>query len=183
MDAPLKNDILKNINQAFLQLEFSLKLLTHFELVKVNKDEFDTNVRIRGKYINLDIPHNRFNTYNDLVIAADNTCSITLGFTSIVLDDSLQSAGFSHKPQDKSTDGLVRTLIYLIRCAYAHNMMYPIWEIKTKYIYKIEIPLKYEVIELDLSQKNGKPFHINDIGGFQNYLEIKDKVINLIETK
>jgi hypothetical protein len=146
----------------------------------VDKDEFDTNVILPGKFINLSIFHNSFKTYDDLIFAAENTYNISLGFTSIVLDEALQSIGINHNPLNKTHNGILRTLVYMIRCAYAHNMMYPKWEIKSKYAFLLKIPLTHEVLELDLAQKNGQPFNIGDIGGLQNYLEIKDKVCQLI---
>ncbi len=176
----MKSEIIENINQAFLQLEFSIKLLTYFGNKKIDKDEFDIHINYPGKIISLNFPSNSFKTYDDLIIAAENSYGITFGFTSIVLDDALQSIGIKCDPSDHTPNGMLRTLVYMIRCAYAHNMMYPKWEVRGNYAHPLRIVLQYETLELDLSQKNGQPFVINDIGGLSNYLEIKDKICQLI---
>ena len=180
MKESMKSAIINNIEQSFLQLEFSVKLLAYFETEKVDKDEFDTEISWPGKLINLIFPHNSYKTYNDLILAAENSYSITLGFTSIVLNDALQNIGIKCNPSDDSPNGMLRTLVYMIRCAYAHNMMYPKWEIKPKYAYSLEIAIEPEPLKLDLSQKNGQPFKIADIGDLDNYLKIKEKVCQLI---
>jgi hypothetical protein len=178
-----KSQIIENINQAFLQLEFSIKLFSYFENKKVNKDEFDTDVIIPGTPLNSNFYHNSFQTYNDLVLGAENTYSISIGFTAIVLDDALQSIGVNHDPRNKTPNGLLRTLVYMIRCAYAHNMMYPMWNIQPKYEFQIKIPLAHNIIEINFAKMKGQPFNfISDIGGLQNYLEIKKKVCQLIDT-
>jgi hypothetical protein len=46
--------LLEDIKQAFLHLEFSIKLLTYIELGKINKEEFDTNIMIPGSGIEAD---------------------------------------------------------------------------------------------------------------------------------
>ena len=176
----MKSKTIENINQAFLQLEYSIKLLTYSETNQINKDEFDTHVIWPSKIINLNFFHNSFKTYDDLILAAENSYSITLGFTSIVLDEALQSIGIKCDPSDLTPNGMLRTLVYMIRCAYAHNMMYPKWEVQGGYARPLSIILQHETLELDLSQKNGHLFLIDDIGGVSNYLEIKDKICQLI---
>ncbi len=53
MENLMKSEIIENINQAFLQLEYSIKLLTYSETKQINKDEFDTHIIWPGKIINL----------------------------------------------------------------------------------------------------------------------------------
>ena len=173
----LKSDISENINQAFLLLEFSLKLLTYTELGKIDKNEFDTDVTVIGQDCNLSFNHNSFGTYDDLILAAENNFNITLGFTSIVLNTSLDLIGITCNPRDRSPDGMLRTLIYMIRCAYAHDMMHPRWKVKNDYAQPLEIQLQKETLKLDLSQKDGQLFSTQDIGGSEKYFEIKDLVL------
>ena len=61
-----------------------------------------------------------------------------------------------------------------------HNMMYPKWEVRGEYARPLRIILQHETLELDLSRKNGHLFVIDEIGGLSNYLEIKDKICQLI---
>ena len=58
--------------------------------------------------------------------------------------------------------------------------MYPKWDARGEYAYPLRIVLQHETLELDLSQKNGQTFVIGDIGDLSNYLEIKDKICQLM---
>lgn len=177
----MKPEILENIEQAFLQLAFSIKLLTFFELRKIDKDEFDTDLIILGERGNIGYRHGTFKTYDDLICGATNNFNLTLGFTAITLESSLQAAKIPNNPNDSSSNGMLRTLIYMIRCAYAHDLMHPRWNVKGQYYQKLRIELHSKTIELDLSEKNGQPFDIKDIGGHEIYFQIKAKICRLIE--
>lgn len=174
----MKSEIIQNINQAFLQLEFSIKLLTYTELGKIDKNGFDTDVIIGQE--NLSFNHSSFNTYDDLIIGATNNFNITVGFTSIVLDSSCSSAGIKCNPKNKSPEGALRTLVYMIRCAYAHNMMHPKWEVRGEYLQNIKISFANVILDIDLTDKDGKPFDMDDIGGYKNYFMIKDLICKMI---
>ena len=69
----------------------------------------------------------------------------------------------------------------MIRCAYAHDLMHPKWNVKGSYRQLLKIELQGKNIELDLSEKNGQPFDIKDIGGHEIYFKIKEKLCHLIE--
>jgi len=172
----MKTDLIKNINQAFLYLEFTIKLLYYMERRTIDKDEFDTNIVITGKKRNILFNDSAFNTYDDLILGAENCVLIAVGFTSIVLDTSLRSIGKKPDPNDRSSDGMLRSLIYMIRCAYAHDMMYPKWAVRGNYAQTLEIQLQSDMLRLDLSKKHKQLFNIEDIGGYENYFEIKDLI-------
>jgi hypothetical protein len=42
----MKTELIRNINQAFLLLEFTIKLDNYMERRTIDKDEFDTNIVI-----------------------------------------------------------------------------------------------------------------------------------------
>jgi hypothetical protein len=176
----MKEELTENIHQAFLQLEFATKLLTYTELYGINKNDFDTNVVIEdGKHI-IPFNHSAFNSYDDLILAAENNYNITLGFTAIVLDSSFEKIGIAADPKNRTSNGMLRTLIYMIRCAYAHDMMFPKWKVKGDYSEILTIHLRDEILKLDLSDKDDTAFKIGDIGGLRIYLSIKEKVCQLI---
>lgn len=176
----MKSELVKNINQAFLQLEFAVKLLSCFERKKIDKADFDADIVIILPKRNLSFPSNTFNSYADLILAAENNFNIMLGFTSIILDSSLEKIGIKKYPDNQINDGKIRTLIYMIRCAFAHDMMHPKWEVRGKFAQPLEIQLPGEVIKVDLSQKHGHNFNIQDIGGHENYFQIKDMICKMI---
>jgi hypothetical protein len=176
----VKAELLENIEQAFLQLAFAIKLLAFLDLKKIDKNEFDIDL-ILGKHGEIAYGHGTFNTYDDLINAAHNNFNLTLGFTAITLETSLQTAGISNNPSDQSPNGMLRTLIYMIRNAYAHDLMHPKWEVKGQYRKQLIIELQNETVELDLSEKHGQPFDVKDIGGHETYFQIKEKICQLIE--
>ena len=168
------------IDQAFLQFAFAIKLLTFFEMKKVDKQQFDVETTIILKRKNIHLKDNTFQLYDDLINAAVNNLNITLGATAIILDESLTSGGFKHSYADKSEQGQIRTLVYMIRCAFAHNMIEPMWEIRGGYLQTIKLNILNENIEVRLNELNGKPFSVDQIGGHDVYIEIKDKLISLL---
>src|SRR3989339_823373 len=137
----MKSELISDINQAFLHLEFTIKLLTYMKRRIIDKDEFDT---------------------------------------AIVIDTSLQSVGKKHDLKNQSSEGMLRNLIYMIRCAYAHDMMHPKWKVGSNYPQLLEIQLQSDILRLDLSTKHKKSFNIEDIGGYENYFEIKDLICKMI---
>ena len=76
---------------------------------------------------------------------------------------------------------MLRTLVYMIRCAYAHDLIHPKWNVKGPYCQQLKIELQDETVELDLSEKDGQPFDVKDIGGHEIYFQIKEKICQLIE--
>ena len=146
----------------------------------IDKDEFDTNIVITGKKRNISFNDSAFNTYDDLILGTENCVLLSVGFTAIVLDTSLQSVGKKPDPNNRSSEGMLRNLIYMIRCAYAHDMMHPKWEVRSNYAQPLEIQLQSDILRLDLSKKHNQLFNIEDIGGYENYFEIKDLICKMI---
>jgi len=176
----MKTELIQNINQAFLYLEFTIKLFIYMEQITIDKDEFDTKIQITGEKKNIFFNANAFDTYDDLILGAENSVLLAVGFTAIVLDTSLNSIGNKPDPKNRSSDGMLRSLIYMIRCAYAHDMMHPKWEVRGNYAQPLEIQLQSDILKLDLSKKHDQAFNIKDIGGYENYFEIKDLICKMI---
>lgn len=176
-------DPVERIDQAFLQLEFAIKLMNYIELKKLNKNEFDTNTIILLDGEALRFNHNSFNSYEDIILAAQNNYVNSLGLSAIALEKSLQDAGIRNDPKDMSNEGQLRKLVYMIRCAFAHDMMTPHWDIKRKNTIMLEVNTGKRKISVDLNQLDGKPFDDKNIGGMGSYYEIKDAVKELIRIK
>ena len=82
----------KRINQVFLQFEFAVKLMNYFECQKVDKQVFDTDTVVLLDRGSISFHDNTFNSYDDLILGAQNNYLITLGATAITLDSSLDEA-------------------------------------------------------------------------------------------
>jgi len=173
----------KMIDQAFLQLDFAIKLLTYSELEKINKDEFDGEVEILMKSRSLNLGPNSFNTYDDIILAAQNNFTITLGFTAITLDQLLSEAGFSTDLPVNSPDRDLRALVFMIRSAFAHNMMFPRWKAVGPFAREMRINLSSGAIVVDTSKLNGKPFCESHIDGMEKYFEMKEEVKRMLSVK
>ena len=174
--------LLESIEQAFLQLEFSIKLLNYTELHKIVKKEFDTHTEIILAGGNITYRENSFDTYDDLISGATNNFNITLAFTAITLNKSLEDAGFKRTSQKSDTRNDLATLVYLIRCAYAHDMMRPQWKIRPKNARLLKVRIGTTQLEIDLSNKDKEPFDMKDIGGHKNYFELKNSVCEIIQS-
>jgi hypothetical protein len=153
-------------------------VLIYVELKKIKKEDFDTDILIVKD--GLTFNHSSFKTYDDLIHGAINNFNITLGFTSIVLDASLEEAGIIISQNDNKEK--IRSLVRLIRNAYAHNMMYPIWFIDRKIQKIFSIDLGKTTIDIDLSGRNNNPFDISHLGGVKTYFDLKDEAYKIIES-
>lgn len=172
---------IERIDQAFLQLEFAIKLMNYVELGRLNKDEFDLYTLIKLERKNIRFGDNTFHTYKELKNAAINNYLITLGMSVITLETSLQDAGIYNDLYDFSSKGQLRALVYMIRCAFAHDMMTPCWKVDSRYQRIIELNLGGGKISIDLCKLNGMAFEDSHIGGIETYYEIKNAVKLLIE--
>jgi hypothetical protein len=175
-------DPLERIEQAFLQLTFAIKLMCYIELGKVNKDEFDVGTTISLTRRNIGLRGRCFISYDDIILGAQNNYVITIGFFFIALDNSLNDAKISNDPDDVSHDGTLRTLIYMIRSAFAHDMMSPRWEVRGKYRRVLALRMSRE-IEINLYKLHGQPFKDSDIGGADTFFDLKEAVQDLVKRK
>ena len=48
-------------------------------------------------------------------------------------------AGIKNDPDARDNLGQLRMLIYMCRCAFAHNVLYPEWEVRGKYERRLDI--------------------------------------------
>lgn len=166
----------ERIRFAFLQLEFSIKLFCHFERGEIDKDSFDRQTTIRLPGGDLSFPHSAFHTYHDLVLASQNVYSATLGLSAVALDTALSDAGLKNDPSDLSDRGQLRSFVYMVRCAFAHDLMHPKWEARGPYVRSYDLAIGAHSRSVDVTVLNGRPLELEDFGGMLVYLAIKDAV-------
>jgi hypothetical protein len=172
----------QRIDQAFLQLEFSVKLLVYCELGYLTKDRFDTEVAILLKEKNLIFSASSFHTTGDLVLAAQNNYAITFGFCAVALETALTDAGISNAPTDRSIKGQLRSLVYQIRNAFAHDLMTPVWRAKPAYRQTYTIRSRGTEHAVDLMALDGKPFDVEDLGGIHAFYAMKEQVCGWLDS-
>lgn len=174
-------EAIEAIEQAFLQLSFAIKLLTHIELGNLDKDVFDAEVQVNLSKRNLVFGQNTFKTADDVILAAQNNYSITLGFTALVLDRALEGTGLRRDLQDGDPDRDIRALVYMVRCAFAHDMMHPRWEARgSAFARELRIDLPSEPLIVDMTALHGLPFEDSHIGGVETYFEIRAEVERIV---
>ena len=66
------------------------------------------------------------------------------------------------------------------RCAFAHNVLAPHWEVRGKYSRKLSITIPGVNLQLDLNQLSGKPFEIKQIGGYSQLIKMKDHILEML---
>jgi hypothetical protein len=123
----------KRIEWAFLQLEFSIKLFQYFERKEINQESFDRGILVDSPEGSLLISQSSFNTYEDLILSSQNVYSTSLGLSAIALETACNDAGIRNNPLDQTPKGELRSFIYMLRCAFAHDLMWPRWEARGDY--------------------------------------------------
>ena len=173
MDMTL-DEALTDINIAFLQVEFSIKLLSYCELVKINPAEFDEEQIVLLEHGNLIFPRGNFRRPEEIIRAANITVSLALGASALALDKGWEVAGIPPDPQSADERVKLRTLVYMVRCAYAHSIANPKWKVRGDYRQVLEVNLRSEPLRLDLCDLDGHDFSFDALGGHFRWFEIRD---------
>ena len=80
------DDALVDVSIAFLQVEFSIKLLSYCELDRIRPAEFDTHQVVLLEQESLAFPIGRFSTQEEIVRAAMVAVSLALAGSALTLD-------------------------------------------------------------------------------------------------
>jgi len=112
-------------------------------------------------------------TQEALRIQSKNLLCMALGTTAIIIDTILDEALGPKDPNDTSQIGSTRAIMYMIRCAFAHNMAFPAWSCKTRYqrVYTVTLP-QAGTIAFDAKLLNGQLIKMEHIGGLEAYVEL-----------
>ena len=174
------NEALEDVEIAFLQLEFAIKLLSYCELEKIDPTEFDTDHTVRLENGNLKFPVGHFSDLDNIIRAAKVSVALAFGGSALALDKAYEVAGI--EPDPASKDGLIklRTLVYMVRCAYAHGVADPKWEVQGKYRITMEVELAGEPIMIDLRKLDGQDFDFDHLGGHHNWFGIWHDAISAL---
>ncbi len=104
-----------------------------------------------------------------------------LEFTIKLLDQAFDSVGMKANPEATDNVGQLRVLVYMVRCAHAHRIEDPHWEVRGKYARTLNVHVGDVTISLDLRPLHGQAFDIErDIGGYVNWYRIRDTVVQAL---
>jgi len=170
----------ERIYQAFLHLQFAIKLFCFFENGHVQKEQFDCVTEIQTAGELLQYPQGAFHTDQDLILAAQNVYSTALGVCAIALESALQDYGVMNDPQDMSEKGALRSFVYQIRNAFAHDAMFPRWSVKGAYQRVFDLRRFGIPILIDLSQLDGESLELEQFGGMRGFETLRDAVLRWV---
>jgi hypothetical protein len=169
------HEALEDIDIAFRQLGFTVKLLSFCELGNINPKDFDTDhVVVTESGNNLHFPTGHFSDQASLERAASISVLQAFSVTSLVLDKGFEVIGVPRDPEASDNVGKLRVLIYMVRCAQAHSIADPRWEAHGKFARTITVDLDGTQISLDLQAVQGQRFHIDQLGGYENWYRIRN---------
>ena len=176
------NEALEDIEIAFRQLEFAIKLLSFCELGHIDPSAFDTDHLVILEGGNLNFPSGHFSTADNIVKAASVSVLLAFSASALVLDKAFEITGPKPDPEAADNIGRLRTLIYMVRCAQAYGIADPRWEARGKYLRTLTVNLDGISISLDLRTLNGQAFHIETLGGYVNWYRIHSAAAQVLST-
>lgn len=173
-------DALKDIEISFLQLEFAMKLLSYCELGKIDALEFDTDHEVVLVNGNLRFPAGHFSDPHNIVRSAAVAVSLAFGASALALDKAYEVAGVQKFPTSEKHADNLRTLVYMVRCAYAHGIAEPKWEVRGEYKRRMNLNIGMSQININFEELAGKNFDFKDLGGHRIWFLIKDAAIEAL---
>jgi hypothetical protein len=174
-------DALTDLDLAFRQLEFTIKLLSFCDLGRINPTEFDTDHIVDLSNERLHFPTGHFSDLCSLQRAAGTSVLIAMSASALVLDDAFNTFGMRPNPDASDNSGQLRALVYMVRCAYAHGIAAPLWEVRGKYLRAFTINVAGFPLTLDLCKLHAQPFEITQIGGYANWYRIRNEALVLLK--
>jgi hypothetical protein len=172
---------LADVDHAFRHLEFAIKLMCYAEADHIDRSKFDTDVTLLLERENVGFRANTFDTLESVVLAAQANVGVSFGVSAIVLDAALEVAGIARKPESNTPNDLLRTIVFMIRSAFAHNPAMPVWVVRGPYLRSLELELEGEAVSVSLRQLHGEVFQYCHIGGLANWFRIRravERVLN-----
>jgi len=122
-----------------------------------------------------------FATTQATIPAAQALVGVCFGVSAIVLDTAFDVAGLKNKPSSRLDADELRTLVRMVRCAFAHNPAMPIWEARgSDYSRHLSFTVDDASLSINLASFHGQPFEYDHVGGFANWLRIRDAAVLLI---
>jgi hypothetical protein len=168
---------LEDVRISFLQLEFAIRMLTYCEQGKIDLNEFDTRHIVLLDKGNLGFPSGHFSDPDNIIRAAGVSVSLAFGASALTLDKAFEAAGVEPDPLSEDNRIKLRTVIFMVRCAYAHGIAEPTWKVKGRYSRKISVELRSGRIELDLEALHGNVFDFDQLGGHHIWFQIRDEAV------
>lgn len=170
---------IEDVEHAFRQLEFAIKLMCYCELGHIDVEKFDADITILLQNENVGYNAGGFEK-DSIVMTSQMLVGTAFGVSAIVLDALYDAAGIKKNIKSREPKDDLRMLVYMVRCAFAHNIAAPVWDARgPDFAREFCLPLT-PYANVDLSQINGASFDYEHIGGFAQWYKIKGAVIQVV---
>ena len=140
--------------------------------IKINTGGIGVNVRAQDY------------TPQELNTVSYNLFIASMGVVAGAIDRALDELFGPKDSKDKSDVGSLRAIIYMIRCAFAHDPLNPRWCCSGKYqnIYSMEFK-ELGLIQFDGKTCNGLRFTMGDFGGLEAFVQMINKAHEIAATR
>lgn len=169
-----RGDALVDVGIAFLQVEFSIKLLSHCELDRIRPAEFDTHQVVLLERESLAFPTGRFSTQEEIIRAAMVAVLLALAGSALTLDNAWNIAGIRRDPHSAGGAVKLRMLVHMVLCACAHGVADPKWEMRGDYRQVLELDLASGALRLDFARASWPEFRLRPARGHASWFGIRD---------
>ncbi len=171
---------IQDVEYAFTQLEFAIRLMCYCELDHLDREKFDNDITIRLKKENAGFLGGNFVNLESTVTASQMLVGTSFGVSAIVLDAAYEAADIKRDLKFRTQESDLRLLVYMVRCAFAHNMAAPKWDARgPDFMREFNLPIDGSLI-IDLTSVNEVSFEYEHIGGFTNWYKIKSAVVRAV---
>lgn len=161
---PVVQTPLEIVTNAFVIWVFAGQILQAIGSRLITPDLLESHVVVGSRHdpadnVEFDQP---YADQDELMIMASNGMYVALGTFLIATDNALEALG-PRDPKDLSELGAARSIVYMLRCAFAHGPLSPVWECREPYRQVFEVASAR--VRLDARELHGKPFRFADVGG------------------
>ena len=111
-------EALADVEHAFRHLEFAIKLMCYCEGGRLDLEAFDADTTILLVTENVGFPTNHFSSIEAVIPASQALVGMAFGTSAMVLEAAFEVAGLSRNPSSRLPADELRTLVFMVRCAF-----------------------------------------------------------------
>ena len=151
-----QNDKYRNMERSFWHFEFAIRISNAVEKGRVSENVFEECITIDDGHSVLVLNDMLFKDMGKRQQAAKAIVGDAFGRTASALFEFLDSM-----PRETQQQVDLRDFVYMIRCAFSHQIGDPMWKVRGHYKRVMTVLGK----PYDLAGLNGKNFEYSDAGG------------------
>jgi hypothetical protein len=175
-------EVIEDIELSYKQFEFAIRLLTYCEVGNLDAKKFDDDHVIDLPEGTFHFPAGRFSDVASITNGAAIGVLLSVGGMAIALDRGFDEKKFPRDPAANDPAGKLRLLIYMVRSAFAHDIASPCWEVRGAFQRRLTIDFDPNPLTIDLTALHGQAFHMNQLGGYYNWVRIYENALDLLKT-